>query len=93
MRWAYRSRRSCGGIGSASLSRIAVLPAGGSPRKNRLPRGSASESVPKKRRTVVSLRVSSQAQRPNLTIQRALLGEFCAARGIAVDEWMEEKGL
>jgi putative resolvase len=45
-----------------------------------------------KRKTVVYCRVSSNAQKPDLTNQRQMLEQFCAARGIAVDEWIEEVG-
>lgn len=44
------------------------------------------------RRTVVYMRVSSNAQKPDLANQRAALESFCAARGLAVDEWIEEIG-
>lgn len=44
------------------------------------------------RRTVVYARVSSQAQKPDLRNQREMLEPFCAASGIAVDEWVEEVG-
>jgi putative resolvase len=44
------------------------------------------------RRTVVYLRVSSNAQKPDLANQRTALESFCAARGLAVDEWIEEIG-
>jgi putative resolvase len=39
-----------------------------------------------------SQRVSSQAQRPDLKNQRERLEKFCAASGLAVDEWIEEGG-
>ena len=42
--------------------------------------------------TVAYLRVSSQAQKPNLSNQKAALEQFCIARGIAVDEWIAEIG-
>jgi putative resolvase len=44
------------------------------------------------RRTVVYMRVSSQAQKPDLLNQRAVLEQFCSARGLAVTEWMSEVG-
>lgn len=44
------------------------------------------------KRTVVYCRVSSQAQKSDLMNQRQMLEQFCAARGIAVDEWIEEIG-
>ncbi|HEX2906432.1 MAG TPA: IS607 family transposase [Phototrophicaceae bacterium] len=43
-------------------------------------------------RTVVYCRVSNAAQQPDLARQRQLLEQFCAARGLAVDEWIEEIG-
>lgn len=44
-------------------------------------------------RLVVSYyRVSSQAQKPDLKNQRLRLEEFCIAKGLAVDEWIEEIG-
>lgn len=52
----------------------------------RLPR------VQKERRTVGYCRVSSQAQKPDLLKQRAILEEFCKQRQIEVDEWMMEVG-
>ncbi len=44
------------------------------------------------RETVVYCRVSSMAQKPDLANQRRILEQFCAARGMVVDEWMEEIG-
>lgn len=41
---------------------------------------------------VVYCRVSSTAQKRDLANQRQMLEQFCAARGIAVDEWVEEIG-
>ena len=38
--------------------------------------------------TIAYLRVSSQAQQPDLSNQKAALEQFCIARGIAVDEWI-----
>ena len=49
--------------------------------------------TPKRERVVVAyLRVSSQAQKPDLANQKAALEQFCIARGIAVDEWISEIG-
>jgi putative resolvase len=45
-----------------------------------------------KRKTVVYMRVSSPAQKPDLKNQRVVLEQFCSARGLAVDEWVEEVG-
>ncbi len=42
--------------------------------------------------TIAYLRVSSQAQKPDLANQKAALEQFCIARGIAVDEWISEIG-
>src|SRR5579863_4096124 len=44
------------------------------------------------RRVVVYCRVSSQAQKADLANQRETLEQFCAGRGLAVDEWIEEIG-
>ena len=41
---------------------------------------------------VAYVRVSSQAQRPDLMNQRKLLEQFCIAKGQVVDEWVEELG-
>lgn len=46
----------------------------------------------KHRRTVVYVRVSSQAQRPDLANQRTAIEQYCIAKGIAVDEWVSEIG-
>ncbi len=53
-------------------------------------RGIQPASAPRK--TVVSLRVSSQAHRPDLDTQRTAREQFCTARGIAVDDWIAEIG-
>src|SRR5262245_29951278 len=47
---------------------------------------------PAERATVVYMRVSSQAHKPDLTNQRTALEQFCATRGIAVTEWISEIG-
>ena len=52
-----------------------------------LPRRHAAERV-----TVVYMRVSSQAQKPDLAHQRQMLEQFCAARDIGVTEWVSEIG-
>jgi putative resolvase len=44
------------------------------------------------RATVVYMRVSSQAHKPDLLNQRTVLEQFCAARGLVVTEWMSEIG-
>ena len=44
------------------------------------------------RDTIVYMRVSSQAQRPDLTNQRLALEQFCLACGIELDQWVEEIG-
>jgi putative resolvase len=47
---------------------------------------------PTERKVVVYCRVSSQAQKPDLANQRRVLEQFCAARGVVVDEWIDEIG-
>ena len=42
--------------------------------------------------TVVYMRVSSQAQKPDLLNQRRILEQFCAASGFAVTQWVSEIG-
>jgi putative resolvase len=42
--------------------------------------------------TIATLRVSSQAQKPDLSNQRAALEQFWIVRGIVVDEWISEIG-
>jgi predicted site-specific integrase-resolvase len=44
------------------------------------------------RRLVVYCRVSSAGQKADLANQRQRLEQFCAGRGLAVDEWIEEIG-
>ena len=44
------------------------------------------------RRTIGYCRVSSQAQKPELTNQQKMLEQFCHQRQIAVDEWIMEIG-
>jgi predicted site-specific integrase-resolvase len=44
------------------------------------------------RKSVVYLRVSSPAQKLDLANQRKALEQFCVARGIIVDEWIDEIG-
>jgi putative resolvase len=44
------------------------------------------------RDTVVYMRVSSHAHKPDLRNQRTTLEQFCAARGVAVTQWMSEIG-
>jgi len=55
----------------------------------RLLRGS---KVDERRKVTVYMRVSSQAQKPDLKNQRLALEQFCAARGFSVDDWIEEIG-
>ena len=50
------------------------------------------EKPAKKKRCVVYCRVSSPAQKTDLVNQRQNLEQFCAARGLVVDEWLEEIG-
>lgn len=44
------------------------------------------------RKVVCYLRVSSQAQKPDLKNQRKIVEEFCVAKGLSVDEYIEEIG-
>ncbi len=49
--------------------------------------------LPKKdRKTIAYCRVSSQSQKSDLKTQHQMLEQFCAAQGIAVDEWVKEVG-
>jgi putative resolvase len=52
-----------------------------------LHRQSATQRV-----TVAYLRVSSQAQKPDLANQRKALEQFCIAKSLPVDEWLTEIG-
>ena len=45
-----------------------------------------------KKRCVAYCRVSSPTQKPDLANQRHTLEQFCSARGLALDEWIEEVG-
>lgn len=49
-------------------------------------------TMQQERKTVVYMRVSSQAQKPDLKNQRTTLEQFCVVKGFAVDEWIEEVG-
>lgn len=49
-------------------------------------------TIEEKRKSVVYMRVSSQAQRADLKNQRTVLEQFCAAKGFTIDEWVEEIG-
>jgi len=56
-------------------------------------RASRKEFPPRIERVCLAyVRVSSQAQRPDLKNQRKRLEEFCLANGQVVDEWIEELG-
>lgn len=44
------------------------------------------------RRTVVYCRVSSPGQKDDLASQVAAMEQFCLARGLSVDEWVQEIG-
>jgi predicted site-specific integrase-resolvase len=44
------------------------------------------------RRTVVYCRVSSPGQKDDLASQVSAMEQFCLARGLAVDEWVQEIG-
>jgi putative resolvase len=46
----------------------------------------------RERVNVAYLRVSSQAQKPDLANQKTALEQFCIAKGLTVDEWMTEIG-
>jgi len=48
--------------------------------------------APQHKKSVVYLRVSSPTQKPDLAHQRDVLEQFCSARGVRVDEWIEEIG-
>ena len=48
--------------------------------------------APTLRKIVVYVRVSRQAQRPDLENQRTALEQFCTARGLTVDEWIADIG-
>lgn len=49
--------------------------------------------TPQAARIVVAyLRVSRQAQKPDLAHQKKALEQFCLAKGIAIDEWISEIG-
>ena len=50
------------------------------------------ETLVAKKRCVVYCRVSSTSQKSDLAKQRQALEQFCAARGLVVDEWIEEVG-
>jgi putative resolvase len=52
-----------------------------------LPRGRVAD-----RATVVYMRVSSQAQKPDLANQCTVLEQFCAVRGLTVMQWVSEIG-
>lgn len=49
-------------------------------------------NVTSQKATIVYMRVSSQAQKPDLKNQRNVLEQFCAAKGLVVTEWIEEIG-
>ena len=46
----------------------------------------------RERVSVAYMRVSRQAQKPDLANQQAALEQFCIARGVAIDEWIAEIG-
>ncbi len=46
----------------------------------------------RERAAVAYLRVSSQAQKPDLANQKDALEKFCIAKGLAMDEWISEIG-
>jgi len=46
----------------------------------------------KERKVIVYTRVSSQSQKVDLLNQKKMLEQFCACRGLNVNEWIEEIG-
>jgi predicted site-specific integrase-resolvase len=48
--------------------------------------------VDQPQKMVCYVRVSSQAQKPDLVNQQRVLEEFCQQRGYVVDEWIKEIG-
>jgi predicted site-specific integrase-resolvase len=46
----------------------------------------------KPRRKVAYLRVSSQAQKPDLENQKNVLASYCEANGLVVEQWIAEIG-
>ena len=81
------------------LDRTGVLPASGRTETGRrwyskgdLDAHFGIRPAPPVRSVVAYCRVSSAAQRPDLLNQKRLLGEFCAARGLADVQWIEEIG-
>ena len=46
----------------------------------------------RQRVSVAYLRVSSQAQKPDLANQKTALEQFCIGKGLTVDEWISEIG-
>ncbi|XP_078355364.1 uncharacterized protein Mb2910c-like [Oculina patagonica] len=50
------------------------------------------QAQPRKRLTIVYCRVSSQKQSNELANQRKAMEQFCLAKGIEVDHWIEEIG-
>jgi predicted site-specific integrase-resolvase len=51
-----------------------------------------NQRKPQEQIVMVYMRVSSQAQKPDLENQKAALEQFCIARGLTVDEWISEIG-
>jgi putative resolvase len=47
---------------------------------------------PDRRKVVAYCRVSSQNQKLDLRNQRTMMEQFCTAKGLGVDEWIEEIG-
>lgn len=49
--------------------------------------------TPQQERVAVAyLRVSNQAQKPDLANQKTALEQFCIAKGLTIDEWISEIG-
>ena len=50
------------------------------------------QKATEEKNTIVYIRVSSGTQKPDLKNQMAALEQFCAARGYAVAQWMQDIG-
>jgi len=54
--------------------------------------GLAQNDVLSKKKVIVYYRVSSASQKDDMKSQKQALETFCAARGLAVDEWLYDIG-
>jgi predicted site-specific integrase-resolvase len=54
--------------------------------------GIAQNNVLSQKKVIVYYRVSSANQKDDMKSQRQALETFCAARGLAVDEWFQDIG-